>query len=68
MAITLHYCARQQHSKRLVLRSRLGAFRHVLGAHTGENLAAHFISVIEELGVIHKVCLRLTMFAVFTDA
>ncbi len=55
MAITLHYCAHDDKSKRLVLRSRLGVFRHVLGAHTGENLAAHFITMIEELGVLHKV-------------
>ena len=40
---------------RLVLRSRLGAFRRVLGRHTGRNLAEHFIAVLRELGILHKV-------------
>ncbi|CDO71217.1 hypothetical protein BN946_scf184863.g12 [Trametes cinnabarina] len=54
MAVTLHYCAKDQ-CDNLVLRTRLGAFRHVQGRHTGENLAQHFVQVLEELGILHKI-------------
>lgn len=55
MAVTLHFCAKDQ-QRRLVIRSRLGAFRHVRGSHDGPNLAAHFLEVLEELGILYKVC------------
>ncbi|OBZ72686.1 putative AC transposase [Grifola frondosa] len=54
MAVTLHYCAKDTQA-RLALRARLGAFRYVRGSHTGANLAAHFLEVVEELGIIHKI-------------
>ena len=55
MAVTLHFCAKDQ-QRRLVIRSRLGAFRHVQGSHDGPTLASHFIEILEELGLSHKVC------------
>lgn len=55
MAVTLHFCAKDQR-RRLVIRSRLGAFRNVRGSHDGPTLAAHFIEVLEELGLLYKVC------------
>lgn len=55
MAVTLHFCAKDQR-QRLVIRSHLGAFRHVRGSHDGPTLASHFIEVLDELGLLHKVC------------
>ena len=55
MAVMLHFCVKDQH-RRLVIRSRLGAFRHVRGSHDGPTLASHFIEVLDELGLLHKVC------------
>ncbi|KAI0730353.1 hypothetical protein C8Q72DRAFT_776173 [Fomitopsis betulina] len=55
MAITLHFCAKDQW-RHLVIRSCLGAFRNVWGSHDGPTLAAHFIEVLEELGLLYKVC------------
>ncbi|KAJ3002031.1 hypothetical protein NUW54_g6071 [Trametes sanguinea] len=54
MAVTLHYCAKDRHNH-LVLRTRLGAFRHVPGRHTGENLARQFVGILEELGILGKI-------------
>lgn len=54
MAITAHYCIKDENGN-LVVRSRLVAFRHVTGSHSGTNLAQHFMGVIQELGVLHKV-------------
>lgn len=54
MAVTLHYCAKDRQDD-LVIRARLGAFRHVQGRHTGQNLAEHLIKVLEELGILNKV-------------
>ncbi|KAI1788299.1 hypothetical protein LXA43DRAFT_1063663 [Ganoderma leucocontextum] len=53
-AITLHYVA-EDGEHNIVLRSRLGAFHHILERHTGKNLAEQFIIVIEELGVLDKI-------------
>ncbi|KAL7282477.1 hypothetical protein ACG7TL_003948 [Trametes sanguinea] len=54
MAVTLHYCAKDRNNQ-LVLRTRLGAFRHIPGRHTGENLARHFVGILEELGILGKI-------------
>ncbi|PIL28171.1 hypothetical protein GSI_09708 [Ganoderma sinense ZZ0214-1] len=53
-AITLHYVA-EDGDHNIVLRSRLGAFRHILERHTGENLAEQFIAIVEELGILDKI-------------
>ena len=54
MAITGHYCAIDKYGN-LQIRHRLLAFRHISGTHLGVNLAKHFISIIKELGITHKV-------------
>ncbi|KAJ2985876.1 hypothetical protein NUW54_g9999 [Trametes sanguinea] len=54
MAVTLHYCAKDQ-TNQLVLQTWLGAFRHIKGSHTGPNLARHFVGILEELGILHKI-------------
>ena len=57
MAVTLHYCAEDGND--LVVRSRLGAFRHIIDRHTGKSLAEHFVIILKELGILHKVCRNL---------
>ena len=54
MAVTVHFCSKTDDQK-LELRSRLGAFRHIPGRHTGANMAMQFLTILEELGVLHKV-------------
>ncbi|KAI9059000.1 hypothetical protein FKP32DRAFT_1606311 [Trametes sanguinea] len=54
MAVTLHFCAEDENDD-LVIRTRLGAFQHVVGRHTGKNLARHFVEILEELGTLHKI-------------
>ncbi len=56
LAITIHFC-RHDGEGRLVLRTRLGAFRHIPGRHTGANLASHFLDVLDELEV--TTCVRI---------
>lgn len=55
LAITMHFAAEDLNEKKLVLRTRLGAFRHIPGSHTGKNMAAHFLRVLEELDVLNRV-------------
>ena len=55
LAITVHFAAEDLNEKKLVLRTRLGAFRHILGSHTGKNMAAHFLRVLEELDILNWV-------------
>jgi hypothetical protein len=57
MAVTAHYCARAPDG-RLVLKSQLVAFRHVQGSHSGVNLARTFVSVVKEIGCLHRVSFR----------
>ena len=54
MAVTVHFCSKTDDQK-LELHSRLGAFRHIPGRHTGANMAMQFLTILEELGVLHKV-------------
>lgn len=56
MAVTAHYASKDR-NQNLVICSRLVAFRHVSGIHSGENLAKHFFAILKELGVLHKVCI-----------
>ncbi|VDC02215.1 unnamed protein product [Peniophora sp. CBMAI 1063] len=55
MAITVHWATRNRKTHRLELASRLLAFRHLSGEHTGERLAAVFFGVLKEAGIAHKV-------------
>ncbi|KAF4618018.1 hypothetical protein D9613_012860 [Agrocybe pediades] len=54
MAVTAHYLRQDEH-RNLVLKSRLAAFRHVSGSHSGEPLAEYFLLILKELGVVHKI-------------
>ena len=54
MAVTVHFCSKSP-TQALELRSRLGAFRYVPGRHTGANMAAQFVTILEELGILDKV-------------
>lgn len=55
MAVTVHYYIRDE-NRRLMRRNGLIAFRFVPGSHSGENLASHFIGIVEEMGALNKVC------------
>jgi len=55
MAITAHYMTRHLKNGSLILRSKLIAFRHMEGSHSGGNIADNFLKVIDELGIAHKV-------------
>ena len=55
MAVTAHFCAYSSDGKRLVVKSRLAAFRHVSGMHNGVNLAKVFIIILKDLGSVNKV-------------
>lgn len=54
MAVTAHFSSKDDNGN-LVTRSRLVAFRHVSGSHTGAHLAKSFLDILKELGVLHKV-------------
>jgi hypothetical protein len=54
MAVTAHYCVYDE-SGNLVVRSHLIAFRHVVGSHSGANLAFHFMTILRELNILHRV-------------
>jgi len=54
MAVTAHYCVLNKHGH-LVMRSHLAAFHHVSGAHSGENLAKHFLKILEDIGALQRV-------------
>ena len=49
MAVTAHFCAYSSDGKRLVVKSRLAAFRHVSGMHDGVNLAKVFVIILKDL-------------------
>ncbi|KAG8938267.1 hypothetical protein FRC04_009191 [Tulasnella sp. 424] len=53
MAVTAHYCVRKD--GRLILRSRLCAFRHVSGRHTGANLGKILVDILKDLGVPRRL-------------
>jgi hypothetical protein len=53
MAITAHYVLPA--CGHLIMQSRLVTFRHVVGSHTGKNLAGIFITVLRELHLLYKV-------------
>jgi hypothetical protein len=53
MAVTAHYMI--EAGGQLSLRSRLVAFRHIKGSHTGENLAKEFYNVLCRFKVSHRV-------------
>jgi hypothetical protein len=55
MAVTAHFCAYSSDGKRLVIKSRLVAFRHVSGMHDGVNLAKVFVAILKDLGALNKV-------------
>lgn len=54
MAVTVHYCTKDS-QRHLAIRARLGALRYIAGEHSGANLARHFIAILDELGILHKV-------------
>ncbi|KAF5332789.1 hypothetical protein D9611_005171 [Ephemerocybe angulata] len=54
MAITAHYLVMSP-AGNLELKSRLVAFRHIEGSHTGENIGKVFVRVLEEIRCLHKI-------------
>lgn len=54
MAITAHYAAKSA-AGHLVIRSRLIAFRHLEGSHTGFNIGNVFVQVLKEIGCLRRV-------------
>lgn len=61
MAVTAHYSV--EVNKRLVLQTRLIAFRHVGGSHTGKHLAEEFLSILKQFRLCERV--RLTLEPIF---
>ncbi|KAF5325875.1 hypothetical protein D9611_000971 [Ephemerocybe angulata] len=56
MAVTAHYIVRDpDDGGRLKMRCGLIAFRHISGQHTGVNLAKEFFSILQGLGISHKI-------------
>jgi hypothetical protein len=53
LAVTAHYTVWE--GGKLIIRSRLVAFRFIKGRHTGSQLAHMLFNIFEELGVCHKV-------------
>lgn len=56
MAVTAHYIIKQDDGRR-VLRSRLCAFQHLVGSHTGVNLGQEFVKILDDLDVLGRVSL-----------
>lgn len=54
MATTAHYCDKDEND-RLVIRTRLLAFREIEGDHTGIHLARIFFKILKDAGLLHKV-------------
>lgn len=54
MAVTAHYCV-ETPDGRLIIQSRLIAFRHVEGRHDGKSLAKIFVRILKELGIFNRV-------------
>jgi hypothetical protein len=54
MAVTLHWIARS-HEGELELLTALGGFRWVRDKHSGENIAARFVDILEELDILDKI-------------
>ncbi|KAF7330238.1 putative AC transposase [Mycena venus] len=54
LAITAHYIVKDANG-RLVLKTRLVAFRRLEGSHTGENIGKIFVQVVKEIGCLHKI-------------
>lgn len=59
MAVTAHYSV--EVNKRLVLRTRLIAFRHVGGSHTGKRLAEEFLAILKQFRLCERVCPSLVL-------
>ena len=63
LGITAHFIARDNVDGKpaLALRSRMLAFRHIQGSHTGERLARVFYQVIKDAGIerkVHWLCIQ----------
>ena len=56
MAVTAHWIAKMR-TNQLELRSALVAFQEVDGSHTGENLGHVLFEIIQDIGIMHKVCI-----------
>lgn len=54
LGITSHYYIRDKNG-RWKKCSRLVAFRHIQGKHSGANIASYFFKVLQEFGILHKV-------------
>lgn len=57
MAVTAHWMANGSPDQ-LVLCSALIAFREVDGCHTGDNLGQILFDIIQDVGIVHKVCVH----------
>lgn len=53
MAVTAHYI--HEARGRLLLRTRLIAFRHIRGSHEGVVIGQRFLEILTELGINHKI-------------
>lgn len=53
MAVTAHYV--HEGSSHLKLRIRLIAFRHIPGSHEGAAIGRHFVEILTDLKIQHKI-------------
>lgn len=61
MSITAHWLG-QDADGNWKMYTRLLAFKNVLGKHTGEHLADELFAIIKQTGILHKVCLRVSVY------
>lgn len=54
MAVSVHYVLRTKRG--LDYCSDLLAFQYVDGSHSGANLARHFLQILDDFEIAHKVC------------
>lgn len=67
LSLPTHFMMRNEKGQ-LEYHSHLITFRHVLGSHSGENLAREFFKIIDEYGIIsHKVVCPMTLQPLFNS-
>jgi hypothetical protein len=59
MAITAHWIAKEDWTNVLVLKAALIAFQHTPGSHSGENLGASILGLLDRVNVTDKVSIYL---------
>jgi hypothetical protein len=59
MAITAHWITKEDWTNVLVLKAALIAFQHTPGTHSGDNLGASIVGLLDRANVTKKVSIYL---------